>query len=66
MFDSTIVPCKNCIVYPMCINKDSVVCSLLYDHYDEVNYKGGVNHDLLFHYSKALGHTDWTIMSHQK
>lgn len=68
------IPCKQCPVLAICINKkDKVACSILYQHY--IRHIGPIhgpiknhriNEQLLFEYTKALGHTDWTVMNTEK
>ena len=65
--DKKTIPCKTCITYAICKNKEQVECSILYKHYvaivdvSEIDRPYALNVQLLFMYAIALGHSDWTL-----
>jgi len=64
-----IIPCKECITYPICKNKEIIRCSKLYE--DIVIYKaltGDTNKKTssLYSIAKYLGHNEWGVSLTEK
>lgn len=59
-----IIPCKQCITYPICKNKFKVVCSKLYEEIIiNKDLTGDTNQKTssLYEIARYLGHNSWGV-----
>jgi len=70
-----IIPCKKCISFAMCIHRDEVSCSIIFEKAINLikEKNGATNYTLkdgsigfLFCVAHYLGHTDWTVYTLKK
>jgi hypothetical protein len=61
------IPCEDCLTYAICIRKNIIECSLLYEQHLSVNkHKPDFNDVLLDIYARVLGHTSWAVFCMSK